>query len=175
MPHRPHAPLLALMLALPLAACGSGDGNGTHISIRSEGGDGNATVDAQENGQVAFSVPGFSGSVKLPKISVNAENFDVNGVHLYPDSRILGMDIGAHDAPGKDGGKDKGTVTVRFASPAAADKVRDWFAGQMRAHHFQVIPSTGGLSGTTDEGDPFTLTIAPAGSGKANGTLTVNG
>ncbi len=35
-------------------------------------------------GAVAINVPGFSGKLDLPKIHLDADDFEMNGVHLYP-------------------------------------------------------------------------------------------
>lgn len=166
-----YAPLLLLVATLPLAACDGGDGNGTQISIRTEGGDGNVTASADENGSMAIKLPGFEGKIKLPPLQIKAEDFEVNGVKLYPQSRIVTMDVNARD-DGKDN-KDQGTVRLAFESPARLETVRHWFQDQMAKHSFHVQQSGTGLSGTTDEGDPFTLTLTPGEGERTKGTLRV--
>jgi hypothetical protein len=161
-----------LLLAGSLAACGDGDGNGTQISIKADTGDGNLSASTDANGALAVKIPGLDARIKLPPIQVKADDFDVNGVKLYPQSRILGMNV---DAKGDSGDKQQGTVEVRFDSPAGPDRVRGWFEQQMRAHGFHVQRSGSGLSGTTNEGDPFRLEIAPNGTNQASGALTVRG
>ena len=90
------APLAFTPLAL-LAACGDGK-DGTTIAINTSGGGGNvvAGVDGK-TGDMSINAPGFSGRISLPRIKLDAGNFDMNGVHLYPGSTVSAMDINAHD------------------------------------------------------------------------------
>lgn len=162
------APLL--LLALPLAACGGGDDKqGTAITLKAESDGANISASADADGRMAIKLPGFEGKLKLPRIQLNAENFDMNGVKLYPNSTITSFDIAGRDKEGDD------RVKIGFESPAGADKVRAWFQDQMAQRNFKVQANGGGLSGTTDDGDPFTLDLASAGADKARGTLTVTG
>lgn len=163
--------ILALAAA-PLAAC-DGAKDGTSISINATGTDGNmiAGVDGK-TGQVSLNVPGFSGNIKLPKIKLDAENFEMNGVHLYPGSTISGMNIDAKDNSGSK--EDSGVVKVSFASPATPETVRGWFLEKLNGGaKFKVQASGSGLAGTTDEGKPFHLDLAPDGAGKSRGTIVL--
>jgi len=160
--------LLAVPLVL-LAACGNGK-DGTAITLNADGADGNVIASIGANGQLALNAPGISGNIKLPAIKLNADNFDMNGVHLYPGSTISGMNIDGHDRPGQD---DDGQVKVSFESPATPATVRDWFAGKLGSAGFKVAPSGSGLAGTTEEGKPFRLDLSPDGSDKARGTILI--
>ena len=166
MPLRPI--LLAALLAAPLAACDNGPG--TTISINAGDEDGNGTATVGSDGRVALNVPGFSGAIKLPKLKVNADNFEMNGVHLYPGSTIATMNIDA-----KSGGSNDDLVKVGFTSPAKPEVVRDWFVTKLNAAGFKVKPAGLGATGTTDEGKPFQLDLAPDGSDKAKGTIRITG
>jgi hypothetical protein len=163
---------LALLaaLALPLAACG-GEGTSISINAKDDGPDGNALVSSDGNGQVAIKAAGFEGKFKLPKIKIDADDFDVNGVKLYPGSTIRNLDLNSD----KTGGKDEGGLSVRFESPAAPGTVLGWFRDAMTKRGFKVSAAADGLTGTTDEGDPFTLKLAAAGDGKSSGTLELRG
>jgi len=165
---------LVVVAAAPLAACG-GSGDGTSISLNATGTDGNvlAGVDGK-TGQVSLDVPGFSGKIKLPKVTLDAKNFEMNGVHLYPGSTISGMNIDAKD--NGSGGKDSGVVKVSFDSPAAPDIVRGWFLEKLNAGaDFKVKASSNGLVGTSDEGKPFRLDLTPNGNGKSKGVIVMGG
>lgn len=169
--------LAAALLALPLAAC---DDNkpGTSISINAADDDGNtaAHVDGA-TGTVSLKTPVFSGSLKLPKMHLTADDFDMNGVHLYPGSTISGLNVEAQDnkAGDNDADKDSGIVHVRFESPADPATVRDWFATKLNHAGFSVAPSGNGLAGTTDDKKPFKLDLKPADNGHATGEITING
>ena len=164
-----HRALLLLTL-LPLAACG-GSGTGTSFSINATSDeDGNSTITTDSNGQMAIKAPGFEGAIKLPKFHVNAENFDFNGVKLYPDSQVSALNVDADDSKT---GEDKGKVRVAFESPAALATVQDWFRDKMTARGFKIESDGDGLKGTTDEGDPFKLILSADGDRKTKGKLEI--
>lgn len=165
--------LCLTVVATPLGACNDSK-DGTTISFNATGDDGNmvAGVDGT-TGKVSLDVPGFSGKLSLPKIHLDAGDFDMNGVHLYPGSTISTMNIDAHDGKGKD--DDSGTVHVGFASPATPAQVRDWFNERLTKTGFTLKAEGNGLTGTTDEGKPFRLDLIPDGADHAKGTITVSG
>ena len=158
---------LLLFAPLVLAACGDG-GNGTTISF--EGNDSGERITAHadgETGRVAIDTPGFKADIRLPKIELDSENLDINGVKLFPGSTVEGVDI-ADTGPGE----GDGTVRIRFSAPGDARAVRAWFDERMRAEGFTLQAGGDGLSGTTDEGEPFRLDLAPSG-GATQGTFTL--
>ena len=160
---------LALLLPLlPLAACGSGTGTSISINATSDA-DGNASISTDANGQVAIKTPGFDGAIRLPQFHINSEDFDVNGVKLYPNSTIDALNVDAEEKAGK----DKGRVHIAFRSPAPAATVQGWFRDKMVARGFKVETDGTGLKGTTDEGDPFRLQLSADGDQKARGRLEV--
>ena len=157
-----------------LSAC-DGSKGGTTISFNSSDSDGNVVASVDGNtGAVAINTPGFSGKIKLPKLRLDSKDFDMNGVHLYPGSTISAMNIDAHDGGKAGDDDDSGTVRVSFASPAPAATVRDWFQQKLSAAGFTVSTSGNGLVGTTNEKKPFKLDLAPDGSDKSKGTITVS-
>ncbi|CAN5465175.1 hypothetical protein BH09PSE4_BH09PSE4_20550 [soil metagenome] len=166
------AALLPIALLLPLAACDSSPG--TSISIKSDDKGGNTIAGMDgATGQVSIDTPGFKGNFTLPKIHLDAGDFDMNGVHLYPGSKISGMNVDAHDSPGKD--KDSGVATVKFESPANPETVRAWFEEKLGKADFKLHREGTGLIGKTDEDKPFRLDLAPAGTDHAQGTITISG
>lgn len=158
---------LVLPILVSLAACGGGAGEGTQVSI--EGGDGNTSIRADKDGRVAIRAPGFEGSIKLPKFRVGADDFDIDGVKLYPGSTIASLNV--EGGPAGDGG----TVRVVFDAPAATAQVHDWFRERMQGAGFTVTATPEMLSGKTGDGSPYTLKLAPAGDGRSRGTLLVSG
>lgn len=165
-------PRLALLLPLlALAGCdGSGSGTSVKINAKSDANGSSTTVSTDGNGQAAIKIPGFEGAIKLPQIHINAENFDLNGVKLYPNSQVSALNV---DANTNDGGKGSGTVEVAFESPAALATVQGWFRDKMTARGFKVEADGSGLKGTTDEGDPFRLALTANGGDKTKGKLEV--
>jgi hypothetical protein len=164
--------LPVLLLAAPLAACDHGEGTSITLNASDEDGNVVAGVDGA-TGRVAINVPGFKGSMTLPKIHLNADNFDMNGVHLYPGSKITTMNIDGRD--GKDGSDADGIVRVAFESPADPATVRDWFKDKLSAAGFKLNAEGNGLTGTTDENKPFKLELQPADAGHAKGSITISG
>lgn len=158
---------LVLPVAAALAACG-GDGEGTSISI--EGDNGSVTAAADKDGKVSVKAPGFEGSIKLPKFNIGAENFEVDGVKLYPGATVSSLNIDDRQDGTKSGG-----VKVTFDAPAEANRVRDWFREQMEGAGFTVTGNRDELTGKTKSGSPYTLKIDGTGEEKSRGTLTVFG
>ncbi len=160
---------LLFVPALLLAACDGAD-HGASISFSGNNGDGKpgeATMNGS-TGEVKIDVPGFEGSFKLPKIEMTAEDFDLNGVHLPPGSKIRGFNVDAGD-----GAKDDGKVTVAFDAPTDPAGVRRWFADRLPKAGYQVHADGAGLLGTTDDKKPFMLKLDGAGAGRAKGTITI--
>ncbi|TPG22395.1 hypothetical protein EAH87_00825 [Sphingomonas koreensis] len=156
-----------LIAAAPLAACN--DKTGTSFTVNTTDSDGNTTVSADgATGQVSLNVPGFSGKLNLPKMRLDGNDFDMNGVHLYPGSKITTMNIDAK-------GNDQGVVHVAFDSPADPKIVRDWFQQKLTAAGFKLHADGDGLAGTTDENKPFSMQLTPDGAGRAKGDLSVSG
>lgn len=147
--------LHVLPLALMLAACG--DGTGTEISLNVNDPGGSFNASASKDGTVAVNAPGFNGAIKLPKIQLDAGDFDINGVHLPPGSKIGALNITGN--PGDD------KVRVSFTSPIAPGAVREWFQGKLAKEGFTLTATGDNLSGRTDEGKPFSLTTKAADAG----------
>lgn len=162
-------PALLLLAALPLAACDGGPGTSIKINAKGDG-EGNAAFASDANGQMAIKVPGFEGSLKLPPIKIDAEDFEVNGLHLYPGSTIRDLQV---DAQERTGGRDTGKVVVAFDSPAALPTVQAWFRDNLAKQGFKVEAQGSGFAGTTDEGDPFRLDLQPDGDARAKGRMEV--
>ena len=157
--------VVGLTSLLALSACDRSN-EGASVSINADGGNVLGAING-ETGEMKIDVPGFQGSVKLPKIKIDTSNFDLNGVRLYPGSSIKTLNIVGDD---KAGG-----LRVAFASPATPTIVRDWFAQRLGKVGYQVHPEGTNLIGTTDENKPFRLELAPDGKDKATGTIIISG
>lgn len=159
-----HLASFTIVAALSLAACS--DKPGASISVNASDDDGGVTMsDNGATGEVALNVPGFSGKIKLPKLHLDGNDIEFNGVHLYPGSKITGMNV---DASG-----DNGTVHIAFDSPANSATVRRWFETKLTGAGFTLHDQGDGLAGTTDEKKPFSLKLRPDGNGHAKGMITV--
>jgi hypothetical protein len=154
----------ALTAALMLCACDRNPGTSVTINTADDNG-AVAMSDNGQSGQVALNLPGFSGKVTLPKLHLDGDDVEFNGVHLYPGSKVTGMNVDASD--------DRGTVHIDFDSPADPATVKRWFKDKLGGAKFTLHDAGSGLAGTTDEGKPFTLDLRPAGGGAAQGTIVV--
>ncbi|MCW3835179.1 hypothetical protein ACFQ1E_01010 [Sphingomonas canadensis] len=151
-----------LALALPLAACGPG-GTGAGNSA-------NITIEADGSGTAAVKGPGIDISARLPKIDIEAADFEVGGVKLYPGSTIRDFNLKANERIGE---KSEARLTITFDAPAPLDKVRPWFRDNMVQRGFKLTPAGGGFTGTTAEGDPIRLELEAGGEGKTRGRMEV--
>jgi len=144
--------LILAIIAAPLAACDR-TGEGTQVAVTANGSGGSMSKD----GEVKIDTPAFKGAFKLPQINLTAENFDINGVHLYPESKIASVNV---DGTGKD------KVTVRFTSPADPATVRTWFAEQFKEAGTPVSVAGNTLTGKDDD-ETFTIELSPQGQQSA--------
>lgn len=161
----------ALLLApLALAACG---GAGTSISLTGNGtdGEGNVSIKTGADGGVSIEAPGVSINTKLPKINLTSEDFDINGLKLYPNSAIREFNAVGSDK----GGNGEGQVTVAFDSPASLATVQGWFRDNLAKNGFKAEASGNGFKGTTKDGEAFTLELNADGADKAKGKMVVTG
>ena len=97
-----------------------------------------------EEGQIAFSTPGFDVKLDVPLDRAETED---QGKILYPGSKVTGLYIAAN--PDSKSGSD-GEVELRFATPDPPDKVAAWYRDPARAEHFT-------LSADSREGAAFLL------------------
>lgn len=157
--------------ALALAACGEHDGNSTSISFSGNSSDGAVSGGIDSSGNLKIDANGFKADLKLPKFSVDANNFEMNGVHLYPGSTISSINVNG----GQDEDKDPGKVRVAFTSPANAATVRDWLKERLGKAGFTLSADGAGLTGKTDDGKPFALKLSDQGANKSSGTIDMGG
>jgi len=111
-------PVIALSA---LSACGSRDkdAEGTSVSINAKEKDGNVAINADgKTGKVSVNLPGFNADLKLPKMMLDHSNFDLDGVKLYPESKVRSVVVNADDTGGHD--TDDGDAFVVTLTPNGA-------------------------------------------------------
>jgi hypothetical protein len=174
---------------LALAACGESKvetatpeaGKEVDISIASAGAD-SAGSDAEEGalnndantdtGKFELKLPGgIEANVKVPGGMVDKADFDIDGVGLYPGAKVGSVNVKA--LSGKGQGNGSATVRIGFSAPADAAAVADWYQQQFEAKKVPVTRRGETLSGKTEDGDDFTLTVARDGAGASKGELTI--
>jgi len=148
---------IAILVAIPLM---------TACEVHSPAdGDENVSISTDENGQVAFNVPFASGQVKLPASAMQDGEFDIDGVQMFPGSRMTGFNL--------DSSGNGAIVKMTFAAPASPDKVRAYFQDEFTKKGVGVAASADGLSGKSKDGDDFVINVEPAPQG-SNGTITIH-
>lgn len=171
---RLYATVLPLVALIGLAACGSRDEpkEGTSVSINAKDENGSVAIMADgKTGKVSVNLPGFNADLKLPKMMLDHSNFDLDGVELYPDSKVRSVNVDADET----GGQDKAKVRIQFVSPADPAKVKAWFKTGFKDHEIKHVETPNGFTGTTDDGDAFSLSLAPNGSEATIGTIDLVG
>lgn len=168
--------LAALAATLLLGACGSRaekeeasaeKGDVGTINVMSA--DGREVVKADTaTGRVALDIPGFKGEITLPPLAIADGNMDIDGVELFPGSKVDGVDVRAGRA-----GQDD-VVTIRFTAPAGAEAVKAYYLAAFKEKGVTASAGTdGAIAGTTRKGDDFTLAIADKGANASAGTLVI--
>jgi len=160
--------MLILAPALLLAACGGGSEDGTQISITGGDNGSDFVAGVGKDGRVSIDAPGFKGAISLPKFQLDAGDFDINGVKLPDGSKITSMNI-----DGDRGGKGDDRVRVAFTSPVGTAAVREWFQRKLSAEGFKLTAAGDNLSGTTVDGNGFSLTTKATGTGKSENVLSI--
>ena len=64
-------------------------------------------------------------------------------------------------------------IKIGFAAPADAAAVADWYQQQFKAKRKTAARRGETLTGTTDNGDAFTVSLEAAGAGASKGLLTI--
>jgi len=162
----PAKPLILVTAALlTLTGCESRDGNaqGTDITINAKdenGSDVAITADG-DTGKVGIKLPGFDANIALPKTMLDSSNFEIDGVKLYPGSKVTAFNVNG-DASNA---ANSAAVRIAFTAPDAPTVVRDWFVKAFAAKSIAVTTTPTGLSGKNADGAPFTMTLTPGATG----------
>ena len=164
---------LAALAAVPLllSACsrgeeGDSDGDRIQIDLSDESTPDSEKISIGGDGEGKFSIKadGFSMDMDLPSITLDADDLDLNNVELYPGSKITNFKI--QDVDG-DGGK----VILDFVAPTDEETLSTWFEEQMAAGDYKFEKDGNNLSGTSEDGDPFTLNLSQKSADETAGTL----
>jgi hypothetical protein len=169
-------PLLILVPVLLLSACNDRDDankQGTSLNINAKGEDGSDDVQINADGntgKVAIKVPGFEGKLSVPKVMLDHSDFDIDGVKLYPGSKVTTVNVNADDT----GGKDETKVNILFTSPADVAKVAAYFRKALADKDMAVTGSDASLSGKTKDGEPFVIALTAAAPGQTSGSVVID-
>ena len=149
----------ALAMCGALSACdvASRDGNsGEAVAISASSADGNVSV----------KLPGIAIQTSMPSGMLKSSGFEIDGVKLFPGSKIESMNVRA-------GTGDGAKVDIAFSAPGEVDAVRKWFADAFAERKIALTNTGNALSGSTGEGNGFTIALDPAGTGATKGTIAI--
>lgn len=107
----------------------------------------------------------FNVNMRLPKATIGANDFDIDGVKLYPGSAVGPVRVDSTD-------KNKVIVDLDFTSPADAKTVTAWFARGLAEKHIDFERDGATLKGNIDDkGEAFfVITVVDAASKGAPAT-----
>lgn len=157
-----------------LAACGSEEkksGEGTEVSINAGDEHGGVQIKTgKDGGNIKIGGDGAAIDIDIPDfVDLNIEDdFDIDGVKLYPGSKVIKVDVDANDK----NGADTATVKLGFTSPAAPKKAADWMAGEFAKKGVKVARSGDTLAGKDKDGADFRINFVPDGA-NAKGEVVI--
>ena len=120
-------------------------------------GDENVTIQADENGHVAFNLPFMKGEVKVPTSMMHNGSCDIDGVKLMPGSQVTGFSMFARD--------HGATVNMTFNAPGSPDQVRSYFVDQFKDKGVEAALAGDAVKGKSKDGSAFTIDVSPAPNG----------
>ena len=160
---------LALLLPIALLAACERKGHDATVEIQSGNGSTQIAAEPGKEGRLKIDTPGVKADIQVPFLGALTDKMDIDGVRLYPGSKIAGVHINADDS------KDEGQFDMRFAAPAGRDKVAEWFREQFDANGFKMTAQGSRFAGTNDEGKPVTLDLRDGANGTTEGEIRIAG
>ncbi|MDO9369226.1 MAG: hypothetical protein Q7T68_11715 [Sphingopyxis sp.] len=156
-----------------LAACGSEEKakDGAEVAVNTADEQGGVRIrTGQDGGNIKIGGDGGGIDIDIPDfVDLNIEDdFDIDGVKLYPGSKITKVDIDANDK----NGADKAVIKLGFTSPAAPTKAADWMAGEFAKKGVTVTRAGDTLAGKDKDGADFRINFAPDGT-NAKGEVVI--
>lgn len=148
----------AAATVLSLAACSVGGNDNGMVTVSANSQDGNVSV----------RVPGVSIDTKLPKGMLTKGDFDIDGVKLFPGSKIQTMDVNAGAKAGADA-----VVDITFSAPAGVDAVRKHFTDGFAREEVATKLYDGSITGKTSDGNDFAIDFVPVGASETMGHVTI--
>jgi hypothetical protein len=175
---------LILVSVVGLAACGHKETQETQTTVTKDGVTTTTitkrVVDRDtahaSNSASALSIDAndFKANLEIPGLAFGGEHMDLDGMKLYPGSKVTGMHVHATDR----GSDQRGEVVMNYTSPATPTVVAPYIADQARKAGFTLTSNTTALVGGSkrehDKTSEFNITFAPDGDATV-GALTISG
>lgn len=141
--------------------------SGTGATARATTADGTATAQASTGaGRFKIDARGFKLDVNVPHSLIGAGDFEMDGAKLYPGSKVHTMEVKADN-------HENARVHIGFSSPADPATVRGWMVKHFADKGHPLSGDGMAMRGTTEEGKPFTLTLAPGAAGQTQGDMMI--
>ncbi|HEY8591521.1 MAG TPA: hypothetical protein VIL42_01505 [Sphingomicrobium sp.] len=142
---------------------------GCNVQAKHDGakGDDNVTISGDAEGNVSFDLPVAKGQVKLPEGALSSSDIDIDGVKMPPSASVNSFHVEAT------GGRS--IVNIGFKDPNAPEKVRAYFADEFRERKVEAAVTGDTITGTSKDGDKFTIKVGPGEGGGAKGTIRLDG
>lgn len=157
------------LILLPIALVGACQKPAATIEINSDNGATKISAEPGKDSRLKIDAPGLKADINVPFMGAISGNMDIDGVELYPESKVLGVNIDA------DSNRDDGRFAMRFQAPAARAKVAEWFNKQFADNGFKMTLSGDRFTGTNDEGKPVTLDLREGANGATEGEIRIEG
>ncbi|MBK6412535.1 hypothetical protein [Sphingopyxis sp.] len=157
-----------------LTACGAEEKkaeDATEVSINAGDEHGGVQIrTGKDGGNIKIGGDGAAIDIDIPDfVDLDIESdFDIDGVKLYPGSKVTTVNVDANDK----NGADKATVKLGFTSPAAPTKAADWMAGEFAKKGVKITRSGDTLAGKDKDGADFRINFAPDGA-NAKGEVVI--
>jgi hypothetical protein len=162
-----HHRFIGMLIGLGMmSACNAGDerrtaaqnDNAADVAQVSGDGDPGSKTDGND-ASIAIDLPGIKGNFKLPKLTIASDDVDIDGVRLYPGSRVHAFEIAGED------GANEGSLTLRFEADASPATVQRYFLDAFRDKGVSARAQGSGVAGTDHDGKPFSILLDGKGSG----------
>lgn len=170
--------VLGVAVAL-LAACSSGnDGHDSRDRATAKGEAAGTTFAASadsKTGNVKLAFPGAKLDIDVPAEMFAGANLEMDGIKLYPGSKIDTVNVVAKDRAGSGRHGDEAKVDMGFTSPATPAVVRAWMLAQT-AHLDRPLVAVGdGLTGRSRDGHAIAVALTPLDGGRTRGAIKIAG
>jgi hypothetical protein len=180
--------MAATVLALALVAgCSvqTHDKNGNETASISFGDDnmaddnGSDTNSSGDDKTVSVNIPGFSAKVAVPGLDLDGADAKIDGIALYPGTRMKGVNVDAHDNGGA-GDEGEGRVNMRFFAPASPEQILAYYKDAAKKDGWaEQSPADGqqfAATKTDEKGKIARLALSLAGApGGSDGHLLIDG
>ena len=116
-----------------------------------------------ESGDLSVNLPGFDAKVRIPAEIMTSSKVDIDGVSLFPGSKVSSVKVASGDQP----------LRMTFEAPADPAKVAAWFQERFADKSVKFAANGNVLSGTTNEGEAFSIALTPAAGGRSTGSIAI--